>query len=991
MSSSDGDDKTGVFKADRTRVVLKKLQVQMPSGKIYGPYSRFEIFTFIQKKKIRGEEKILVEGETVWRPIASDTEFFDAIHDVLSGKSIDLKSKKQEESIFSDSNDKTKVSRSGTQTEAFSAGENTEFLERTRITQSPRKAYQSKPEEAEAPQVSTKAPNVSAPANPKPEQQDEAPTPPKKSPSLLLLLIVVGVIAAIFFVDSPNKRERVQPKAGDSSLAALEIRSAPNYTRMLRTQLAGLKLRSLDLAPGVKAGGSTVVDDVPEFVLNGVKLVARVRESLKHVGTDESGYANFWIQLSSDLQLLGIRIQVVDLELGRQVEQVGVKLQKQLDEKQLIGAESKILIDAYRAHSLGDWGKVETLSRQSSSATLKWILEDAIWWASWSESIEQPLPAPTYLKRGAELDISTRVRQAYRAKDSSVLVWLQQLAKTEATSPLLWLTSAELSWRSSANVQVQSTYRDFTVGIGSLVLYPPSIQLAYWAEFARFLERFARAETHARALKNIELLTKGGIGSLKPGQWWHLDDPGLLARDIADGILDKSRKEILSDRDRAALFVLGNALSPGNDYLFIVGQHYCLQEKWPQAETLFRQMIALDPKDENGYFGLIWSLAEQFRFAEAEDSFDLMASRTTDARNYLRTEGMLHFLARDYVEAHRLLSEAIDRNPNDVWAYYFKAQTYEVKKEFFECVKTGNLARLRAKSELKIFVEILLAKCQVYGAIGIQKALQNLLVLSKENPQNINLRVLIVDLFFYAGLPGEALKQVNIGLEKFPYSPEIHIAAGDLLFKRANYRESLEYYTAAARLDSTSADGWIRIAKVMEEEERFLLAAQNYVAAARAQPDYPEIYLFAARSFDRAGKVDEAAKYYGLEIEYRPESITPFVEAAEFLLRNNSPQKIPDLYQQFKGGYENDPRALILLAQAYSVMGDISAAKSYASRAAAQAPNDPQMNYKLAVILEGAGDYGLAKRYYLKYLELSPAASGEESLREKIGRPPFSN
>jgi len=41
--------------------------------------------------------------------------------------------------------------------------------------------------------------------------------------------------------------------------------------------------------------------------------------------------------------------------------------------------------------------------------------------------------------------------------------------------------------------------------------------------------------------------------------------------------------------------------------------------------------------------------------------------------------------------------------------------------------------------------------------------------------------------------------------------------------------------------------------------------------------------------------------------------------------------------------------------------------------------------------LEGAGDYGLAKRYYLKYLELSPAASGEESLREKIGRPPFSN
>ncbi len=1002
MSDSDGDDKTGVFKFQKTRFVEKKLQVQMPSGKIYGPYARLEVLTFIQKKKIRGEEKILLEGETSWRPIASDTEFYDAILVVLSGKNLNLDAHIRDSSAFIDSKEKPKHSKSGTRTEQLDRQEDPEFSEKTRITNSPLKtnpardssanSFPEGPEDFLAPAAFGEVPGFNLPPPLKGNASNKKSREPKKATNFLktALIIALLVMGSMLLLKKSKPKRPVQNTAPSSLEHALQVTSAPNYTRILRNQLGKLSIESMTLPVGVqKSEGWN--HEVPEYTLNGIKLISKIKKSLELKVSDESLKSSFWVQLSSDFQLLGIRVQVVDIKLGQKIESIGKKIQKDLDEKKLISADEKILIDAYRAHSLGDWLRVETLAKQSTQPILKWLLEDSLWWSSWGNKEKNPLPFPKYLEKDPELDISTRIRQAFRAKDSNILGWLQHLANVEPASPLLWLSSAELSWRNSKTVQVQSTYRDFTIGIGSLVLYPPSIQLAYWGEFSEFLKNFARVETHSRALKNIELLSKGGIGSAPKGAWWDLEDPGLLAREIADDILAKSKHETLSDRDRAALMVLGSSLVEGTPYLFVVGQHLALAQKWNEAEKLFRQMIALAPQEEDGYFGLVWSLAEQFRFVEAEDAFDEMVSRTKDAKFYLRTEGLLHYLGRDYEEAHRLLSEAIDRNPNDSWAHYFKASAFEVTKDYYKCVQAGNLANLHAKGELSLFVESLLAKCQVYGSIGTQKTLGKLGDLVDRHPQDVHLRVLLVELLQYSSLPQDALERVNEGLEKLPYSPDMHIAAGDLLFARSNYPKALEYYTAAARLDPNSADGWIKIAKVMEQEQKYLLAAQNYVSASKAQPDYPEIYLFAARAFDKAGKVDEAAKYYSEEIEYRPESIAPFVEAAEFLLKNNAPQKVPELYQQFKGGYENDPRALIRLAQAYFVMGDVDSAKSYASRAVAQAQDDPQMNLKLAVILDGAGEYGLAKRYYFKYLELSPAASDADSLREKLGRPPYSN
>ncbi len=261
----------------------------------------------------------------------------------------------------------------------------------------------------------------------------------------------------------------------------------------------------------------------------------------------------------------------------------------------------------------------------------------------------------------------------------------------------------------------------------------------------------------------------------------------------------------------------------------------------------------------------------------------------------------------------------------------------------------------------------------------------------RENPDNLPLRILFVELMNESRLFEDATRVLEDSLKYFPFSAKLKLAAGSIYDAQGIPRKSIEYYTQAAKLEPSSAEPWVRIGKVLQRQDRFVEAAKNFELAARIQPTYPEIYLFAAKAYEQAGMIQETAYSYAREIEARPAAVGTFVEAAEFFLRNNAPEKIPEIYKKFSGGFEEDPRALVRLAQAYNVMGDLGNAKVFASRAVSGNPDNPYANLIFANILDRAGEYVLAKRYYETYLSLMPLAEDGPSLRQKLSQPPYSN
>lgn len=984
MGDSDRGDDGGVFKDLKTRFQNKLVQVQMPSGKIYGPYTRNEVLDFIESRRIRGEEKILFDGETQWKPIASDPQFFDAIHALLSGQEIKRPAIPQEEErkSFSNNDEATQLSRDNTKTEVIGPFNNKD--DKTKRSEIVKESPLPDHRQTEPPPLETSFNIVTAPQNGPSLEVAKGHNKKRKLYTLVAALVLVLIVLAIQNTGSKNNVD------GDDVYSKLSNASAAkNYSRPLVDALKGFSLNSIRIPQDLKR---EPLKKYYKFTLNARVTIDRIKKVIDDPNNIENKNAAFWQQLSIDLYLLSLRVQVLDVSAGKLVQDKANSLIEQLKGLELWAEEEQLLFDLLKAHATGDWEKIISEAAFSSYPIAEWLKADANWWKSWSEAKFRKTSPVSEGYLSADLEVVSKVRTSFLEDEPEIATWLLQLASVDAESPYLWFSSAQINWRKSRNVRVDEAYRDFMIGIGALSLYPPSVQLAVWEQFAEFLKSYARAETYRLAQNNFELLSGGNIGlNVNISQWWDLQDAGLDVQSVGKEILLRSSKGVLNARDRAALLVLGQALERGEEFLFVVGTHYCFEEQWEEAEDIFNEMISRDPNSKNGYFGKIWALSKQFRFIEAQEVYSQLQKISAGDLSHLRSKGLIYYLGREYEESHKTFENYLKQSPNDVWALYFSAKSFYDQGNFLECVKSANLAKVQGRGELGFRSELLFFACRIRANINLKETLDQLKQLTRDSPDSLPLRILFVEMMNESGFHNEAIRILDESLKYFPFSAKLNIAAGKLYDGQGVLGKSMDYYFQATRLAPNMAEPWVRMAKVLENQDKYLEAAQNYETAARIQPAYPEIYLFAARAFVKANKISEAAVYYEKEIEARPEAMSTFVEAAEFFLKNNNPQQVPALYRKFHGAFQDDPRALVRLAQAYNVMGDLANAKSFASRAVAGDPDNPYVNLILANILDRAGDYQLAKRYYQLYMQLNPQAPDEEELNERLSKPPYSN
>ncbi len=235
----------------------------------------------------------------------------------------------------------------------------------------------------------------------------------------------------------------------------------------------------------------------------------------------------------------------------------------------------------------------------------------------------------------------------------------------------------------------------------------------------------------------------------------------------------------------------------------------------------------------------------------------------------------------------------------------------------------------------------------------------------------------------------EATQVARDSLEKFPRSFDLRMKLGELYQKRRDYDRAVAFYQRAKRDRPDSAEPSIRIGQVFDGQKKYLEAAQNFEIASRIDPSYPEVWLFAARSYANAGRDKDASLMYAREIEERPAVIGTFLEAAEFLLKVNAPQEVPALFRKFKDDFQDDPRVLTRLAQAYLALQDYDNAQNTAATALARGPGFPEPNRVLGYVYEQQAQYEMAARYFEKYLELLPQAADADQIRSKLNNPPY--
>ncbi len=989
--SDDGGDPQYRYRPEKTTVSDRRLSVRMPSGKVYGPYKRSEVLSFIQSKRLRGEEEILFEGQSIWQPIGSDPEFFDALHAILSGRKL-ARSKNDGEvaeksrpgtAVVHHSDEEglaahTDFSPSetevvGSQTEVTKTvdeqGTDSGVTKNTEIEKiDPRNPWT--PKHAVRPVPGTlPSPSESLPRTKKLIRK-------KSNPALWVSLVAALTLTLVYFSD-----EKKSLKGSGSTGPSLR------YFRILDDSISTWKSRQIPPMPmelreasgPIMAGGNA---------LSWIQSLQRALDPSEN--GEKRGTKSFWLQLAWDLAGLGSVLQVKDIKSGEEYLKQSNRILADLEAKAKLSAEEKELFKAFEKFREGALDEALRVAEPLQIDAARWIFEQASWVQHWQSAQKSKYFGTVNTFSELPLDRESRVRRAYALRDQSIGQAMELLAEDNPFSETLWFTSAQLLWKNQKEAGVGAASQTFVAGLQVLSLYPAIVQVNFWSEYVKFLESYSQKRTLDSARTNIAILANGDLNAkVNRLRWWDLGSEGIDPAAFSGTIVERSKQADLGPRDLAALKVFGRVLADGNKLLAIVVTDLLFRRRFDEAEAVVDQMLLRNATDAAALGALVWLRAEQYRFGEALELLEKLQkiSPTEAAKNRIA----LFVIAREDSAADTLIDEVLAARPQESWAQYWRAKLKESKGEPRACMVAANLARLQDGGALGRAAEVLYYRCQITGRIQLSSLAKELESILQRRSTDHRFKVLYADTLVATDLESQAIRFLEDTVSQSGAHPEVLLAMGRAIEKSGEFDRARKAYELIAYRRSNDNRGLVEIARLLEAAGKQLEAARTYQAAAAVDRQSPGIFLKAARAFDKAGKPKDAARMYAQEIEMRPSVLSAFVEASTFLLKNNAPQEVPELYRKFKGGgFEQDPRALLRLAQAYFAMGEFENARIQASHALANDPKNAEIYLILAQSLEKLGEYPTARSYYLRYLALNPGANDAGRIQSKISQPPFS-
>jgi tetratricopeptide (TPR) repeat protein len=977
FGGGDGED------GNRTSIQSRRIQVRMPSGKIYGPYHREEVLGFIRSRKVKGEEAILLEGTSDWRPITSDPEFFDLLQEVVFGVKPTSVAAKPAPVPISVPAPSPKLVVENTEPRPMPVL--AEDLSPPRRSGAGGSVPLKLPTEQEP--VYGGDPTLSPGASP---TQPMAPTgvaKPKRNP--LVLAAVGGVALLIAGLALKDGKSGGDGKGGLGQVALPSgLKTNIFYGRPLASVLASLPSPMPPMPGLLEKGGFPAAEEG----FGAQAWVRNLRELLQTMPSETLSHANAWRSIAWNTRWLATAQELFDPAGAKTLAKRASQIFAAVESGGAITPAEHALFEAIPSFAEGEWKDlVKGLTPQRGNEMADWLLDSAAWWSFWEGGARG---APPTLVRdnytAASMDLVAKARRAFLARDKAIFDLLDHLSQIDPLSVDLWFISGQAYWRLGAN-QVQKAYGRLTTGLATLSLQPRSIQKVYWGQYAEFIGVFGRQATAGAALANRALIEKGvSLGDPeKTKKWWDLEQEGLEVSRFAQEIMTYAATNPLAEYQIAALQVLGPVFSGGARALVEAGRYLAFEDDWDRATAIFEQAYRIDPKSVDALGSLVWAHASRYRFDKAFEKAAELGRVPGAGLEPKLYDAVIRLYGREEEQAKAAFDEYARQVPNDAWGHYFGALLDLRLEKNVDCMKSANLAKAHGQGELRFRANLLKMKCQLLSNVAPRGVIEELRKMSAADPRNQTITLAYAESLLQLELTDEAFRVLDDSLRMYPHSFKLRMAMGALYERKRDPDRAVAFYTSAAKESQTAAEPRVRIAKVYETQGRFLDAAQNYETASHVEPGYPEISLLAARAYDKAHQWKEASRLYLREIEERPSVMTNFIEAAEFMLRINAPQEVPKIFQRYKSNLQDNPRVLTRLAQAYFALRETDNARSAAQTALARDPNIPDAHRILAAILEQEGLYEPARESYEKYLELLPQATDADEIRAKLRRPPF--
>lgn len=979
----------------------ERIRIRDRSGLIKGPFKRKEIIEFIRNRKIDGEEEIFLESEGKWKAIASDTEFFDLIQEVLFGIKAATQTGHESKGAWTGSFDKEddpKIDR----TEKIATQQKSHMTSATLARPDKTKVLSEDEQKSLLREIENKKKENSAVKNSPIEEQStsrkpfvakikeeakevlgfsdlEAPEKKKKFKGAAVLIAgLLFFVGALFFLPEEAAFN------GDVSSIKMEFNFKKGYFRplLLRLRLLG----AIELPP------KELKDDLSSIKVLPINLhdLMLKEEEFSRKPEDRSN-ASTWVYKSWMYRILGDVISAGDIRKGKEMLGLSNAIYAQLESKKLISEELRIMFASLDFLIEGEVGKsfeeLKKLKEPSLAAEI--YKRELSYWATLGGA-EEASSAPLSFNELSELSLKYQFEEELRQKvsknefSSGFIKSAEDSLAQDSHSLLTWyLISKYYSEKYQGGPAVPNRY--FFTGLCQLSLWPRSLQAMYWRTYSQFLTKSGSKDAE-RLSVSADLIEVGEYDNNSASV--DIDDPIFRFTALLENYRKAFEQNEMNPVELASFEILSEASLDAKDNLISVLVSPLLDKNWSLAERRLRMMEKTFPFDFDVKTLRVWLEGERFRFERAQeiltDSFG-----SGSGNDYLRAEGILYILGRDYEGGVETLKKFQETNAQDALSHFFIARASFETEKYTDCVRHSQLAMMNSTGPLKLRSQTMNYRCRVLAQLGVEDALREFGQFVSQFPYTSISREEHVRALVDADRSQEAVKIAEKYVKDHPQSASLKVLLGEVYETRDNLNEALAMYNEARRMDSKNVRSAIHIADLFYKDRRYKEAAENYVAAGAQDLELPELFLKAARAYRKAGNFNEAQEMYFKEIDLRPAVLDTFLEAAEFLLESNRPSAVPDLFGRFNEAFRSDSRVLTRLAQAYFAMGDKKNARLNAELAVKQNPTEAEPYRILGNLFEADGQYPLAKSNFEKYLVLVPQAHEAELLKRKLAQPPY--
>lgn len=312
--------------------------------------------------------------------------------------------------------------------------------------------------------------------------------------------------------------------------------------------------------------------------------------------------------------------------------------------------------------------------------------------------------------------------------------------------------------------------------------------------------------------------------------------------------------------------------APGQDAQLLgqIGGMYAAAGKPDKALALFDRAIEKEPQKSDHYFAKGLLLANQKRFAEAEETIQLgikSAPESAVGHYYL---GRIGIEGKDLDKAVTNFEKALTLNPTFEPAYVALGSIYEANQQRDKAIAIYR-RYLQGINPKNREIRHHLIRLQI-GAKNYQEALQELESMLAEDPGDLDAQLRIGLIYGEQKNYPKAIERLNNILAARPAELKVRDYLGYLYEESKNFPKAIEAYSMNVKLEPTYFEGHLHLGVLEYRVKHFPEAIEHLQLAAKLNPKQPESHIVLGLAHFQLEQYEQALRAFDEGLRHNPDN-----------------------------------------------------------------------------------------------------------------------